>query len=109
MSIKDPVLLSACAYIKEHLHRKITMLDLRTHTSYSERSLQLKFKRYLNQTPFEYMEEQRLLKARELIIQYKQTKKITDVAYEAGLRHLGRFSVKFKKRFGVSASDLAKS
>lgn len=71
MSIKDPVLLCACAYIKEHLHRKITMLDLRTHTSYSERSIQLKFKRHLNQAPFEYIEEQRLLKAHELITQYK--------------------------------------
>jgi len=49
-----------------------------------------------------------LLKAHELIKQYKQSKKTTDIAREAGFRHLGRFSVKFKKRFGVSASDLAK-
>ena len=108
MDNKHPALLIACDFIKANLHLKISMLDLKHHTKYSERSLQLIFKKHLNKSPFEYIEEQRLLKAHELIKQYKQSKKTTDIAREAGFRHLGRFSVKFKKRFGVSASDLAK-
>ena len=108
MDNKHPALIIACDFIKANLHLKISMLDLKHHTKYSERSLQLIFKKYLNKSPFEYIEEQRLLKAHELIKQYKQSKKTTDIAREAGFRHLGRFSVKFKKRFGVSASDLAK-
>ena len=108
MDDKHPALLIACDFIKANLHLKISMLDLKHHTKYSERSLQLIFKKHLNKSPFEYIEEQRLLKAHELIKQYKQSKKTTDIAREAGFRHLGRFSVKFKKRFGVSASDLAK-
>ena len=108
MDNKHPALQSACDFIKANLHLKISMLDLKHHTKYSERSLQLIFKKHLNKSPFEYIEEQRLLKAHELIKQYKQSKKTTDIAREAGFRHLGRFSVKFKKRFGVSASDLAK-
>jgi len=108
MDVKHPLLISACEYIEINLHLKISMLDLKHHTKYSERSLQLIFKKHLNKSPFEYIEEQRLLKAHELIKQYKQSKKTTDIAREAGFRHLGRFSVKFKKRFGVSASDLAK-
>jgi transcriptional regulator GlxA family with amidase domain len=108
MDNKHPALQSACDFIKANLHLKISMLDLKHHTNYSERSLQLIFKKHLNKSPFEYIEEQRLLKAHELIKQYKQSKKTTDIAREAGFRHLGRFSVKFKKRFGVSASDLAK-
>ena len=78
------------------------------HTSYSARALQLKFKKYLNQTPFEYIEEQRLLKAHELIEHYKQSMQIKVVAYEVGFRHLGRFSERFKKRFGISPLHLAK-
>ena len=108
MDNKHPALQNACDFIKANLHLKISMLDLKHHTKYSERSLQLIFKKHLNKSPFEYIEEQRLLKAHELIKQYKQSKKTTDIAREAGFRHLGRFSVKFKKRFGVSASDLAK-
>ena len=109
MDNKHPALQSACDFIKVNLHLKISMFDLKRHTNYSERSLQLIFKKYLNKSPFEYIEEQRLLKAYELIKQHKQSKKTTDIATEVGFRHLGRFSVKFKKRFGVRASHLAKS
>ena len=109
MDNKHPVLLIACDFIKANLHLKISMLDLKQHTKYSERSLQLLFKKHLNKSPFEYIEEQRLLKAHELIKQFKQSKKTTDIAAEVGFRHLGRFSVNFKRRFGIHPSALARS
>jgi transcriptional regulator GlxA family with amidase domain len=109
MDNKHPALQSACDFIKANLHLKISMLDLKHHTNYSERSLQLIFKKYLNKSPFEYIEEQRLLKAYELIKQYKDSRKTTDIAREVGFRHLGRFSVNFKKRFGIHPSALARS
>ena len=109
MDNKHPLLTSACEYIEINLHLKISMLDLKRHTKYSERSLQLIFKKHLNKSPFEYIEEQRLLKAYELIKQHKQSKKTTDIATEVGFRHLGRFSVNFKRRFGVHPSALARS
>ncbi|CAM8278769.1 helix-turn-helix transcriptional regulator [Candidatus Methylopumilus planktonicus] len=109
MDNKHPLLTSACEYIEINLHLKISMLDLKRHTKYSERSLQLIFKKHLNKSPFEYIEEQRLLKAYELIKQHKQSKNTTDIASEVGFRHLGRFSVNFKKRFGIHPSALARS
>ncbi len=109
MDNKHPVLLIACDFIKANLHLKISMLDLKQHTKYSERSLQLIFKKHLNKSPFEYIEEQRLLKAYELIKQHKQSKNTTDIASEVGFRHLGRFSVNFKRRFGIHPSALARS
>ena len=108
MDNKHPALQNACDFIKANLHLKISMLDLKHHTKYSERSLQLIFKKYFNKSPFEYIEEQRLLKAYELIKQYKDSRKTTDIAREVGFRHLGRFSVNFKKRFGIHPSALAK-
>ena len=109
MDNKHPALQSACDFIEVNLHLKISMLDLKQHTKYSERSLQLLFKKHLNKSPFEYIEEQRLLKAHELIKQFKQSKKTTDIAAEVGFRHLGRFSVNFKRRFGIHPSALARS
>jgi transcriptional regulator GlxA family with amidase domain len=109
MDNKHPLLTSACEYIEINLHRKIMMLELKQHTKCSERSLQMIFKKHLNKSPFEYIEEQRLLKAHELIKQHKQSKKTTDIAREVGFRHLGRFSVNFKKRFGIHPSVLARS
>ena len=109
MDNKHPALQNACDFIKANLQLKISMLDLKHHTKYSERSLQLIFKKHLNKSPFEYIDEQRLLKAHELIKQYKQSKKTTHIATEVGFRHLGRFSVNFKKRFGIHPSALARS
>ena len=109
MDNKHPALQSACDFIEANLQLKISMLDLKRHTKYSERSLQLLFKKHLNKSPFEYIEEQRLLKAHELIKQFKQSKKTTDIASEVGFRHLGRFSVNFKRRFGIHPSALARS
>ena len=109
MDNKHPLLTSACEYIEINLHLKISMLDLKRHTKYSERSLQLIFKKHLNKSPFEYIEEQRLLKAYELIKQHKQSKNTTDIASEVGFRHLGRFSVNFKRRFGIHPSVLART
>ena len=109
MDNKHPALLIASDFIKANLHLKISMFDLKQHTNYSERSLQLIFKKYLNKSPFEYIEEQRLLRAHALIKQYKASKKTTHIAAEVGCRHLGRFSVNFKRRFGIHPSVLARS
>ena len=95
-------------YIRHNISNKITMVDLTNVTGYSERSLQLVFKKQFNQTPFEYIESERLKKAKALIEAHKQSKKIAEIAQDVGLTHLGRFSVNFKKQFGISPSVLAK-
>jgi transcriptional regulator GlxA family with amidase domain len=104
-----PAIKLAQQYIDSKLATKITMADLRAFTRYSERSLQLLFKNQFNKTPFEYIEEQRLLRAYELIKLHKQNKKTTQIALDVGCRHLGRFSVKFKARFGIHPSVLSKT
>ena len=106
---KHILIIKACEYIENNLSEKITLAHLTNCTGYSERAIQLLFKKHFKLTPFEYIEEQRLLKAFKLIKTHKNEKPVTHIAKDVGLIHLGRFSVKFKKRFGVSASDLAKS
>ena len=96
-------------YIKHNLSNKITIRDLTKLTGYSERSLQLVFKKKFNQTPFEYIEDERLKRAKALIEAHKQSKKIAEIAKDVGLTHLGRFSVNFKKKFSISPSLLAKT
>jgi AraC-like DNA-binding protein/DNA-binding XRE family transcriptional regulator len=96
-------------YIRHNLSNKIKMVDLTNVTGYSERSLQLVFKKKFNQTPFEYIESERLNRAKALIEAHKQSKKIAEIAQDVGLTHLGRFSVNFKKQFGISPSLLAKT
>ena len=47
--------------------------------------------------------------AYELIKSHKKTRKTTDVALDVGYKHLGRFSVNFKAKFGIHPSVLAKT
>jgi AraC-like DNA-binding protein len=48
-------------------------------------------------------------KAFNLIQQHKTRRNITDIARDVGFAHLGRFSVNFRKRFGISPKILARS
>jgi len=94
-------------FIRDNLSKKITMEDLRKITGYSDRSLQLVFKKEFNQSPFQYIKEQRLLNAKALIEKHKRSKKISAIAQDVGFFHLGRFSVNFRERFDISPSLLA--
>ena len=96
-------------YIQKNLSNKINLNDLIRLTGYSERSIQLEFKKVFKQTPLEYIERERLVKAKALIESHKQSKRIAEIAQDVGLTHLGRFSVNFKKHFGISPSLLAKT
>ena len=103
-----PLIPKACQYIEEHHQDKITMADLAQYTNYSERSIQLIFQKHFEQSPFEYIDEVRMQKAFNLIQQHKTRKNVTQIARDVGFAHLGRFSVNFKKRFGIHPSALAK-
>jgi AraC-like DNA-binding protein len=85
------------------------MSNLERYAALSGRALQLKFKKYLNKTPFQYIQEQKMLKAHELIKEHQRSKTISEIALELKFSHLGRFSVNFKKRFGIHPSVLARS
>jgi AraC-like DNA-binding protein len=108
-SFLHPLISKACQYIEEHHRHKITMADLAQYTNYSERSIQLIFKKHFEQSPFEYIDEVRMQKAFNLIQQHKTRRNITDIARDVGFAHLGRFSVNFRKRFGIHPSVLARS
>jgi AraC-like DNA-binding protein len=99
----------AVKYIQVNLMHKITLKQLTACTGYSERSLQLLFQKHFNMSPFEYIEEQRFLLAYKKIKEYGVTKNTAAIAYDVGFKHLGRFSIKFKKRFGVSPSVFART
>jgi len=88
MSQKDPVFLSVCEYIQANVKSKITMSNLERYAALSGRALQLKFKKYLNKTPFQYIQEQKMLKAHELIKEHQRSKTISEIALELKFRKI---------------------
>ncbi|MFZ4807264.1 MAG: helix-turn-helix domain-containing protein [Hyphomicrobiaceae bacterium] len=68
------------------------------------RSLQLAFQRHRRRTPFQFLEECRLLEARERLARPAPGATVTSVAHDCGFTHLGRFSTVYHGMFGESPS-----
>jgi AraC-like DNA-binding protein len=56
----------------------------------------------------EFVLEQRLALARRLLLDASSWRKISDIAYAAGFSDLSYFNRTFRKRFGLTPSDLAR-
>ena len=95
-------------YIQQHLERSITVTSLSDVCGVSVRTLQKGFNHYFNQTPIEYIRNQRL----DMIHQQLQTshsyEKITDIMLRNGINSFGHFSNIYKKRYGCLPSHTLK-
>ncbi|MFE9765961.1 AraC family transcriptional regulator [Streptomyces sp. NPDC005808] len=76
----------------------------------SVRTLQEAFRKNLGMSPMNYVHEVRLQRVREqLLIAAPGTVTVTDVAYQWGFAHLGRFAQRYRARFGEVPSQTLQS
>ena len=106
---KSNVIDHVCAYMYENLSEPLTLSGLEAVAGISVRSLQIEFKKRFQLSPLCWLREQRLLRAHQLLQTDRDNRPVSTVAKECGFTHFGRFSVSFKKKFGISASELKKS
>lgn len=91
-----PVLL----YIRDNLHRSITLEDLAAAAHLEKAYFSRKFKAVSGYTPMEYLRHTRLTKARELL-RYSDMS-VTQIAEALGFKSLHHFSKAFHQFAGVS-------
>ena len=106
---KSNVIDQVCAYMYENLGEPLTLTGLEAVAGISVRSLQIEFKKRFQLSPLCWLREQRLLRAHQLLNSKNEERPVSVIAKECGFTHFGRFSVAFKKKFGVSASTLKKT
>jgi AraC-like DNA-binding protein len=93
-------------FIEEHHDEAIRMEDLCRETGFGVRTVQRCFREYFDLTVSEYLKALRLDAARrELAVAHPSHHLVTEIALRHGFRHLGRFSVEFRQRFGESPSQ----
>ena len=92
-------------YMRAHLADPITISDLLLNSGCSRTALYSSFKKTRGYTPMEFLEEQRLLKARRDIINSSPDETIGSIALKCGFSHFGRFSQHYRKRFGELPSS----
>jgi AraC-like DNA-binding protein len=74
------------------------------HCRLSPRQLQRKFREKLNRTPQEWLDEQRIEAAKQLLQSGESVKRI---AYDLGFKQASHFCRQFKSRNGVTPSEFA--
>lgn len=95
----SPVLL----YIRDNLHRNISLEDLAAAAHLEKAYFSRKFKEISGCTPMEYLRCTRLAKARELLRYSDMT--VTQIAESLGFQSLRHFSRTFHQHIGCSPMD----
>jgi AraC-like DNA-binding protein len=92
-------------FVKEHLDEPITLTLIAKEIGVSARSLQAAFQLHRGYSPMQFLKERRLELAHQRLLKATPGTTIAAIATTAGMDHLGRFSVDYKKRFGESPSQ----
>lgn len=101
----------ACDYIDNHADQPLTVAQIAGAACISVRALEEGFRRHLGCTPMVYLREKRLALAHDSLRKAARDglpTTLSDIAYQHGFFHLGRFAAYYKARFGKSPSATLK-
>ena len=91
-------------YIHSHLDRSINLAELAAVANMSQYHFCRSFKHSRGIAPYQYVLQQRMEKAKELLHQGKYT--IAEISAIAGCADQSRFSKQFKRHFGIAPSGI---
>ena len=100
----------ATQLMHERLAEPLALTEISRRLAVSPRTLQLAFRRELDQSPSEWLRVHRLDRAEQLLRSGDPNyATVTNVAYASGFHHLGEFAKHYKQRFGQSPSAALRS
>ena len=99
-------ILSAIAYIADHLQENISVAALAEQLHLSHNGLIWKFRKELHLTPSEYIIRCRVERAKQQLLEASLP--ISQIADNCGFENVYYFSNAFKKRVGLSPSEFRK-
>lgn len=96
-------------YLHNMVAEPIVIADVADAAGVTARSLQLSFKRQFGISPLHYLRKLRLDLAHYELLNAAPGKPVSEIAYQVGFSHLGRFSIAYRKRFGEKPSETLSS
>lgn len=90
-------------YLVEHSREKVTLDRLGAAFNLNPFYLQKQFKRYIGQSPTEYLIYLRMTRAKELMRTTRQS--IGEIAHAVGIENLSYFTHQFKKQEGLTPQE----
>jgi DNA-binding response OmpR family regulator len=104
LPVKDPVLaMLDSLVIKKYRFKNFTIPQLAGDMGLSYVKLEGQVKEKAQMTPVKYINEIKLKKAKELLVESEMP--IKDIAFKLGFRSLSYFGKCYKARFGITPSD----
>jgi AraC-like DNA-binding protein len=92
-------------FMLDHLHEPISLADVAAHAGVSVRTLNQVFRDFRRTSPIAELRELRLERARAALSAAGPETRVADVARQLGFRHLGRFAVSYRMRYGEAPSE----
>jgi len=100
---RDELIAQAQAFLGEHLESSLRMEQVAHHFGLSLRSFNRRFKAATAQTPLNYLQERRILLAKELL--KTSNLSIGEIALRCGHQDFAHFTGLFKKNLGTTPSQ----
>lgn len=94
---------AALDFLHDHLGEKVTLEAVASHSALSPSRLSHLFRRQMGLTPQQYLEQQRLARARQLLERTSHT--VGAIAAQVGFENPFYFTLRFKRQTGFSPSD----
>lgn len=92
-------------FIDEKFAEPLLLEDIVQAAGCSERALYSAFKQFLGITPLNYLKDIRFQYVRERLQQARADDRVSEIAYQSGFAHMGRFSAEYLQRYGEKPSD----
>ncbi|MGO3869746.1 hypothetical protein CLH39_10105 [Alcaligenes faecalis] len=91
-------------YIEERLAEPLTLFDIAQYSGVTVRTLLRNFRDCRGCSPMDALRERRLEQV-HLELQRQNSQSVSDIAYQWGFTHLGRFAKLYKNRYGQAPSQ----
>jgi LacI family transcriptional regulator len=99
---RDPEVARARQWMRENLHRPVTVKSLLQHTPLSRRTLERRFAAIAGQSPHDELQSMRMTRARELL--RDSVLPLSDVAAQTGFANYTTFAIAFRRDNGMAPS-----
>ena len=100
----NPDIIQIIKFIDQNIHTKITLTMLSDHVHLSEEYISYIFKKNIEKTVIEYINEHKMILAKQMI--EEGTLSLKEISESLGFEHYGYFSRVFKNQFHIPPSRL---
>ena len=101
----DGTIAAALNYINAHLSEPLTVEILAGQVNLSSSAFSRRFRELTGRSPYQFVKETRLERARELLLERRL--RVTDISVAVGYASMSHFTKEFRARFGTTPRDYA--